>query len=308
MLQFHRSVPLVRRTTSSVQFGVDDPVLIDGLTEDDLGLIDLLCRGCDSADYLDAADRARLSRTRALSLLDLLTEAGVLTPPEAASGGSVVRDFAESYAALHGVGPVAAASAIRSRSVIVFGHDPGIVSEALAEAGFDTLVVESADQAIEAGAEHRMTVLISRLTANIGDSSRLFAEDADHLIVRVGDQRADLVPIRPGLTPCATCTVLHSRDEDDGWFAGWRQLAARSRHALIDPLLLRAAATETARMLRAATVGLAEFGPVVRIDARTGRRTQEAAAFHPDCDCRIPLSPNGAPGPVREARVRTARA
>jgi len=308
MLQFHRSVPLVRRTSSSVQFGVDDPVLIDGLTDDDLGLIDRLCRGCESADYLEAADRAGLSRTRALSLLDLLTEAGVLTPPEAASGGSVVRDFAESYAALHGVGPVATANAIRSRPVIVLGHDPQIVSEALGEAGFDATVVESADQAIAAGAEHGMTVLVSRLTANIGDASRLFADDADHLVVRIGDERCDIVPVRPGVTPCATCAVLHTRDEDEGWFDGWRQLAVRSRHALVDPLLVRAAATETARMLRATTVGLAEFGPVVRIDARTGRRSQEAAAFHPDCDCRIPLSPSGAPGPVREAPVRTARA
>ena len=44
MLQFHRSVALVRRTESSVQFGVDDPVLIDGLTDGDFALIDNITR------------------------------------------------------------------------------------------------------------------------------------------------------------------------------------------------------------------------------------------------------------------------
>ena len=75
MLQFHRSVALVRRTESSVQLGVDDPVLIDGLTAGDLSLIDRLCRGCEPDEYLEAAQRRGVGRTRALSLLDLLTEA-----------------------------------------------------------------------------------------------------------------------------------------------------------------------------------------------------------------------------------------
>lgn len=308
MLQFHRSVALVRRTDSSVQFGIDDPVLIDGLTDADLDLIDRLCRGCDGDEYLDAAQRRGVSRTRAMSLLDLLSEAGVLAPAEAVSGGSVVRDFAESFAALHGLGPVAASSSLRSKPVFVLGQDAAVVAEALTDTGFDPVVVESVDHAIAAGAARGVTVLLSRSTAAVGDASRLFAEEADHLAVRIGDERADLVAVRPGITPCTTCAVLHTRDEDDGWFSAWQQLAARSRYALVDPLLIRSAATEVARLLRATTVGIAEFGPTVRIDARTGHREQAAASFHPDCDCRIPLSPNGAPGPLREARARTARA
>lgn len=308
MLQFHRSVALVRRTDSSVQFGIDDPVLIDGLTPADFDLIDRLCRGCDGEEYLGEAERRGVSRTRAMSLLDLLMEAGVLAPAEAAAGGPVVRDFAESFAAMHGLGPVAASSAIRSCHVFVLGHDASIAAEALTETGFEPVVVDSVEQAIEAGATRGITVLMSRCTANVGDASRLFAEDADHLSVRIGDERADLVPVRPGITPCTTCAVLHTRDDDGGWFSAWQQLSARSRHALVDPLLIRSAATEAARLLRAAAVGIAEFGPTMRIDARTGQRTQGGASFHPDCDCRIPLSPNGAPGPVREARARTAPA
>src|SRR5699024_10587791 len=98
MLQFHRSVALVRRSESRLQFGVDDPVLIDGLTDGDFALIDRLCRGCDPDDYLEVAHRRGVNRTRALSLLDLLTEAGVLAPPEAAAGGPVVRDHVEPFA------------------------------------------------------------------------------------------------------------------------------------------------------------------------------------------------------------------
>ena len=308
MLQFHRSVALVRRTESSVQFGVDDPVLIDGLTDGDFALIDRLCRGCDPDDYLEVAHRRGVNRTRALSLLDLLTEAGVLAPPEAAAGGPVVRDHVEPFAALHGLGPVEAARAVGERPVFVVGRDSSVIADALAAVGFAPRPVADVDAALAQGAVHSTTVLVDRWTANVGDASRLFAEEAAHLSVRIGDQQADLTPVRPGITPCLTCAVLHTRDEDEGWFTGWQQLSARSAHALVDPLLLLSAATETARVLRAWAARLAEFGPLLRISARSGERSQSPARFHPDCDCRIPLSPSGEPGSVPAVRVRTAPA
>jgi hypothetical protein len=102
--------------------------------------------------------------------------------------------------------------------------------------------VASIDEALSAGAARALTVLVDRWTASVDDASRLFAEEADHVSIRLGDQQADLTPVRPGATPCLTCAVLHTRDEDEGWFTGWQQLRARSSHALVDPLLLRSAA------------------------------------------------------------------
>jgi hypothetical protein len=308
MLQFHRSVALVRRTESSVQLGVDDPVLIDGLTAGDLSLIDRLCRGCEPDEYLEAAQRRGVSRTRALSLLDLLTEAGALAPSHAAAGGPVARDHVECFAALHGLGAVETARAVSDRPVFVVGADAAVVADALGATGFMPRPVASIDEALSAGAARALTVLVDRWTASVDDASRLFAEEADHVSIRLGDQQADLTPVRPGATPCLTCAVLHTRDEDEGWFTGWQQLRARSSHALVDPLLLRSAAVETARLLRAWAMGLAELGPLLRISARTGERSQSPARFHPDCDCRIPLSPSGEPGSVPGSRVRTAPA
>lgn len=308
MLQFHRSVALVRRTATSIQFGVDDPVLIDGLTPADLALIDRLCRGCDEDEYLEIAQRRGVNRTRALSLLDLLVEAGVLAPAEAAASGPAVRDYAEAFAALHGLGPVAVARALTARPLCVVGEDAALIADSLTAGGAVPRIVPDIDAALRADAARGITVLVQRWTAPVGASSRLFAEDADHVVVRIGDRQADIVPVSPGATPCLTCAVLHSRDEDEGWFSGWQQLAARSAHALVDPLLIRTAATETARLLRATASGLAEFGPQLRISARSGERSQFAPQFHPDCDCRIPLSSTGAPGPVPAAPARTAQA
>ncbi len=308
MLQFRRSVPLVRRNETSVQFGVDDPVLLDGLAPGDLALLDALCRGCAEAEFAETAERSGVSGERAAALLRLLREADVIEPRGAAGRSGIPRDFAEAYAAACGKEASAAAARISAPRIFALGQAAEAHARILTAAGFAVEVCESAAAAARAGAGAALTVLSSLHTHDISEASALFADDAWHLSVRIGDRRAELVPVRPGAGPCAVCAVLRSRDDGPGWFEAWTQLSQRSAGALVDPLLVEAACLESARMLRELRVHGRGFDRIATIDGRDGTVSHRPARFHHDCDCRIPLSPSGAPAPAPGAPLRIAPA
>ncbi|WP_291797128.1 hypothetical protein [Brevibacterium sp.] len=308
MLQFRRSVPLVRRNGAAVQFGVDEPVLLDGLTEDDLALLDVLCRGCSEADLFAAGSLGGGDDARTASLLGLLREADLLEPESPAGHSGMPRGFAESYSALHGLEASAVAGRIAAVPVHVLGSDRETQLRTLTAAGFSATAHETAAAAVRAGGRDALTVLMNRHTHDIAQASALFAEDAPHLSVRIGDRRAEIVPVLPGTGPCAVCAVLSDRDGDPDWFEAWTQLSRRSGQALVDPLLLEAACLETARLLRGMRVHGTGFGEIVTVDGREGAVSRRPGRFHPECDCRIPLSPSGAPAPAPAALHRTAPA
>src|SRR5699024_3236778 len=83
-------VPITWRSSSCIQFGADDPVLIDGLLPADVRLIEDLRLGIGSSQFYARAQELGADLGRATSLITLLGEAGVLTPEGAGTG--VVRN------------------------------------------------------------------------------------------------------------------------------------------------------------------------------------------------------------------------
>ena len=101
MFRIFPSVPITWRSSSCVQFGADDPVLIDGLLPADVSLIEDLRLGIGSSQFYARAQELGADLSRASSLITLLGEAGVLVPEGPDSGavrkGSPVFAAARSF-------------------------------------------------------------------------------------------------------------------------------------------------------------------------------------------------------------------
>lgn len=121
MFRIFPSVPITWRSSSCVQFGADDPVLIDGLLPADVSLIEDLRLGIGSSQFYARAQELGADLSRASSLITLLGEAGVLVPEGPDSGavrkGSPVFAAARSF----GLAPDRVSQILGARPVLVTG-------------------------------------------------------------------------------------------------------------------------------------------------------------------------------------------
>lgn len=287
MHQLYRSVPLVWRSGRCAQLGVDDPVLIDGLTAADAELLDLVRRGVSDADLIDAARASGVGEARARSLLELLREAGALRPE---SGAEIADVRLEAYAARTAQSAEEATGTISGLRVLACGPLADELSRTLGSAGLAAEAV-SAEDACAQPAE--WTAITSLWTHSIGASAELHRADRSHVSVRIGDGGADVVPVVPGATPCLTCAVLDGEDDEDGWQRGWIGLREASASAIVDPLLSRAAVVAAASLIRDAAVRCGESGRRLmrlRVDADGFGVECAPLVASGACDCLAPLT------------------
>lgn len=243
--------PLVWRTPTSVQLGVDPPVVVlDPVTELEERLLAALAVGV-SESGLSMIARGH-DGVRA-SLLERIAPA--LEPREAA--------------------PIAPAIAIVG--VRPFGAE----LEAL-------LLTRGVRVIAPAGPERPdLAVVVSHHVIPPDQQAYWLRRDVPHLPVVFTDRAVHVGPVvEPGAGPCLLCLELHHRDADPAWPAIASQLLGRvgtSESALTG----REAAVVAARLiLTRVSSGPATQHTVVRIDAETGARETTAVEAHPDCGCR----------------------
>lgn len=300
MYTIYRCVPLVWRSPGCVQFGADDPVLIDGLSPADADLLNLLRMGVSAAGLYDAAARCGVERTRAAALLALLDEAGVLVPvgPPALTGAP---PGAEALAAHLHAAPARVAEALSARRVRVTGPLAEPLVAALLRAGLSAQAVGSAEEA--AADPDALTVLTAVWAADLLGAGLLSEAGASHAHVVIGEGLARVEhPVVPGCTPCTGCRVGALSREDPGWLDAWRALRAlRASAERADPALVALALALAAARLRSFLVA-ERLDPADVTIALDGSTTIAAPAFHPACDCRLPLAAPGAPAAHPAAR------
>ncbi|GAA2002403.1 hypothetical protein [Brevibacterium samyangense] len=293
MYQVNQSVPVVWRSERCVQFGVDDPALVDGLTAEDAELVGLVRMGIGTDEFFDRAAYLGVPRARAGSLLAILDEAAALVPLHHDEGPEVTTSHTDAYASALGLSPTRVARTLGATDVAVTGPLRHALSPVLTAVGFAVRSVERAEDAFELRAP--LVVLTSVWVEDAVSAGGLLEHTVPHLHVVLGQHRATVTHVvDPGVTPCTKCRFLHRTDADDEWMSTWRALW-RQQPALsrTDPLLGHLAMAHVAGLLRTHAVHAPSVPVDLEITLPHGSVTERAATFHPECDCRIPIGTHG---------------
>ncbi|WP_432791525.1 hypothetical protein QYM46_08125 [Brevibacterium sp. K11IcPPYGO002] len=289
MFRIFPSVPITWRSSSCIQFGAEDPVLIDGLLPGDAGLIEDLRLGIGSAQFYARAQELGVDLSRASSLITLLGEAKVLVPDDADTGsvpkGSPVFAAARTF----DLSPDRVSRVLGSRPVLVTGPLRSHVDGQLAALGFAVATAHRVEELDLMTAP--LVVTSSHLVPDLNSAMWLSDREVDHCQVVLGEQSVEITGlIRPGSTPCSVCSCLHRKDRDAGWLAQHPRLRALpDRESLSDPAARILGAAHVVQMLRHALLR-PESAPIRRVvTLDMGEVTDTGLSFHDRCQCRTPV-------------------
>jgi hypothetical protein len=278
VLKVREGVPLVWRSPSSLQFGVDAPlVVLEDVDEGTERLVAALVGGISSTGFDMMARSAGVSVDAAAELLRRLEP--VLAPE--------TRDAAAPSArvAVTGDGPLAD----ELRRVL---RAEGVLADALADSD------ESAPD---------LAVIVAGWVVSPEDHGRWLRRDIPHLPVVVGDGGVTIGPlVEPGAGPCLYCVQLIRTDDDPAWPAIATQLWNRPAPA-VTPLALAEAAVFAARRVlerlgRGPGLAVSWHLPVA------GGVSSRAWTPHARCRCAAPAESDWVLAADPENRSATTRA
>ena len=268
-------VPLVWRSPSSLQFGVDAPLAV--LKELDEG-----------TERIVAALVSGISR----SGFDMMAR-------------SVGLDAVAAEALLAKLEPVLGESPATVGSVAVTGS--GSLAEELRrilDAG--GLLVASEESSLD------LVVIVAGWLVGAKDHGTWLRRDISHVPVMVSDGGITVGPfVEPGCGPCLYCIQLAMTDDDPAWPAIATQLWSRPA----PPLTLLAVAEAAAFTIRRIRERLAAGPPGAtpteatswRLAAANGELSSRAWTRHSACRCAAPAESDWAPAADRESPAATRR-
>jgi bacteriocin biosynthesis cyclodehydratase domain-containing protein len=263
ILRVDPRLPLVWRSPTSAQFGIDPPaVVLPNVTEAQEKILSALVAGISRSGL---GMLARSHPDECDDLLDALSCVLIATPPQSPSA----------HVAVLGVG-----SLVES------------IARVLAASGVNVSVAKNADEL--ANPDPDLAIVVGHYVIPPSVHSHWLRRDVPHFPVVVSDSAAEVGPVvTPGITGCLLCVELHRRDADLAWPAIATQLMGRTSQAET-PVLIAEAAAEASRMAlhRLGRVGYTVFDQTpadaassVRIDHATGRRDESLRFRHPECGC-----------------------
>lgn len=285
--------PLVWRTPTSLQFGVDDPpVRLENVTIGDERMIAALTVGATPTG------------------VELIGTQSGLTKAEVARFQLAIRPALESVA-----------PAPPPRIVVVAGTGPTVdrLGWRLREAGLDPRPTgERPSDAIAAPALRTapLAIVVGHYVLDPEFYGLWLRRDIPHIPIVYGDTSVRIGPlIEPGCGPCLYCLDRHRTDADAAWPAIASQLWGR-RSTAETPFLASEAATVAARIavrrLAARTVSDVPrmLAKTITIDAATGATSRRSQVTHPECACRgidgTPVSVRALPGTGTARSPRSA--
>ena len=283
--QLYRSVPVVWRSSRCIQFGVDSPVLIDGLTAADTELINAIRMGISARDFDARAAHLDVSPARAASLLSLLTEAGVLMPVERTAYQASSTTHVDAYAARIREEPSCITGRLTRPSVLVLGPLRRGLQALLVAAGMRADIIDRAEDALTAA--QPLVVLTGAWVDDAVGAGFLHEHGIDHCHLTVGQDQARLSHvIRAQDTPCTRCAIGFRCDDDADWFGSWQALWQQAPSAsLLDPVLCALAYAHQAERVREHILNPGCVADDLVVSAG-GEVVVETPEFHASCDCR----------------------
>ncbi len=265
VLQLLAETPMVWRTPTSVQFGVDAPVVVDEVGPGTERLLTALRSGVSPSGYAMLARDAGVAPPDADALLDRL--APVLTPT-----------------------PATADEAPR-HTVLVTGSGP--FAETLAALLSDDGLLARPDERSPA-----LVALVSDWVVPPDDAAHWLRRDVPHLPVVASDRSVSVGPfVEPGRGPCVYCVQLARTDADAAWPAVATQLWGRAGAAHPRITVMTVATFAARRIVARLADGPSDAPTAWRVSDRGAAISAATTRLHPRCSCAAPPESDWAPGP-----------
>jgi bacteriocin biosynthesis cyclodehydratase domain-containing protein len=262
VLQVNPRFPLVWRSPSSLQFGIESPVVsLENVSPTQERLIAALVSGVTRPGLDFIAETAHADQKELAELLSLLKPVLGSTPPAAAGSVAVI-------------GTTRTAARIRS---------------AAASAG---LTVVAPDTRADLG------ILVCHYVVEPELFGYWLSRDIPHLPIVFSDTGAHVGPIvEPGSGPCLYCMVRHRTDADPAWPAIASQLWGRT--SPVEGALVTAEVAALAMRLTALRLAgrPAATATELFLDAATGQVSRREWAQHPECGCAALPGTDSEPAP-----------
>lgn len=266
VLQLLAETPMVWRTPTSVQFGVDAPVVVDEVGPGTERLLAALRSGVSPSGYAMLARDAGVTPPDADALLDRL--APVLTPtltPASADGAA-------------------------GRAVLVTGSGP--FAETLAALLSDDGLLARPDERSPA-----LVALVSDWVVPPDDAAHWLRRDVPHLPVVASDRSVSIGPfVEPGRGPCVYCVQLARTDTDAAWPAVATQLWGRAGAAHPRIMVMTVATYAARRIATRLADGPSDAPTAWRVSDRGAAISAATTRLHPRCSCAAPPESDWAPG------------
>ena len=282
MLIIDPAAAVISRTHACVQFGIDDPVILSGLSDSEAALIDALRLGIEEDDFEPEAQTLGVTASRAHELRTLLTEAGILVTTRVPGTSAPWR--LRTWAPQNSADPLELAAKVHRSPVYAIGPFNDEFATAAAAAGLRAAPADSSiDPRIHPGS---LVIITAVWMPDLLSSDALFARDIDHVHAVIGDHFGTVGGvIVPGASPCSRCSVLWAKQHDPGWLEAWKAVhLSGPRASLADPALVAITAAHTASRLRANRAGMP--GAHSKLTVSDWGFEEDAVSFHPDCQCR----------------------
>ena len=254
ILRLDPAWPIVWRTPTSIQIGVDPPrVFIDDITQ---------------------------TQERVLAALEVgISESGLAMIARGDTRSH--REFMERLA------PAMAQRVARERvpSVTICGSGSFAREAArLLTALHFEVDIDDADGSFVT--EPRIAIIVGHFVLHPRLHSRWLRQDVVHVPVVFSDTTLEIGPVvQPGNGPCLVCLELHRRDADPSWIAIATQLLGRPV-ATESALMVAEGAAALCRIVVGALSKSAQTPTSLRIDVATGITSHHEWSAHPDCGCR----------------------
>jgi bacteriocin biosynthesis cyclodehydratase domain-containing protein len=278
VLKVREGVPLVWRSPSSLQFGVDEPLIVlEDVDEGTERLVAALVGGISSTGFDMMARSAGVSPDAAAELLARLEP--VLAPETSNAVAPSAR------VAVSGDGPLAD----ELRRVL---RAEGVLADSSADSD------ESSPD---------LAVIVAGWVVSPEDHGRWLRRDIPHLPVVVGDGGVTIGPlVEPGDGPCLYCVQLARTDDDAAWPAIATQLWNRPAPPLTSLAVAEAAAFVARRVLEHVGGGRGTATSWrLRVD---GEVSSHVWTRHAQCRCAAPAESDWPLAADPENRSATTRA
>ena len=261
VLRLNPRHPLVWRSPTSLQFGVDDPrVVMADVTNAAERMIAALGPGISRSGIGMVARSAGASAEELDRLLArlapvLLDEHESPSPPTVAMTGT--------------------------------GRTADLLAEALRSAGVALAVTEPGD--VPTVGPIDLAVLVSHFVVEPEAHGVWLRRDIPHLPIVLSDTSVRIGPmIEPGIGPCLYCIERQRTERDAAWPAIESQLWGRRSPTDRGLVAIEAAALAARLVQSRLTDGRQPDAEAIRLDAETGVRTSRVWRHHPDCACSAP--------------------